>query len=104
VAAGFDGHGGGADFEIFEHLPGIGGEEIVFVDPADLAFRGANFNLVLEALEDVETIAKIERADGFADLGGSAPDSDLLIAGVADFERGGGMAEMEIEAETDDEE
>jgi hypothetical protein len=58
----------------------------------------------LEALEDVETIAKIERADGFADLGGSAPDGDLLIAGVGDFERGGGMAEKEIEAETDDEE
>jgi hypothetical protein len=41
--------------------------------------------LVLEALEDVEMIAEGESADGFADLGGGAPDGDLFVAGVGDF-------------------
>jgi len=67
--------------------------------PAHQTFGGANFYLILKALQDIEPLAEGDGPDGFANLRGRAPDDGLLIPGVGGFERCGRVVKTNIEAD-----
>jgi hypothetical protein len=99
MAASLDRHPGSLGFEIFEHLPQIRGKHIVLLDPSNLAFRGANFHLILIALEHVQALAEGQGCDGLADLRRGAPNGDLFIAGVGDFDGRRGVMKTKVKSD-----
>jgi hypothetical protein len=67
--------------------------------PAYQAIRGADFYLILKALQDVQTLAECHCANGFANLRGGTPNYALLIPGVRGFERRSGVAKTNVKAD-----
>jgi hypothetical protein len=58
----------------------------VLLHPADFTFWRPDLHLILKPLQNIQSFAKGDRRDGFADLRRRAPDRDLLAAGISNFD------------------
>ena len=103
VAASLNRHVCRRGLEIFQQLPQIGGEQVVFLHPSDQAFGRANFHLLLKTLQNFHAFAERNHADGCADLRRSAPNHRLFISAVGNFQRSRRMTKTKVQADHDHE-
>ena len=96
VAARFDRHRRGFDCKLASLFPQFRGKQLALANPTGRPVFGANLDLILKTLKDVEPLAKADGSDGLAHLGGGAIEGDLAIACVSEFRGRFGMMKAQI--------